>query len=344
MYIYGTWLLDETTGTNLSDSSGNDNDGTTNGTLSGGDGVQLTESQTINLPVEISTETSLGVFFFAKATISQKEQTLISNTSGVSMDSLTIGVDSSGLVYADHGGNRVLSTVTLDGNETHIGYIYDNRYYTQQLFINGVAVATETFSNPFTNNTNSFTVGESFSGNVRKIYMYSGEISSSVPEGLYNEEDIELILPSGTVYASRVQVSGDIITRDVLFRDEYLVSSGTNTKKNHFVYDSTTDEVIQTSSIKNNTDGTLGVMVKDSSIMSTPLKIKHDAMTIGLDDNTATLDTSGLKFKSESAGIYFGGNQEFRITMTTDTPSRLTFQNFDTTTQEYVTKYSVANK
>ena len=78
--------------------------------------------------------------------------------------------------------------------------------------------------------------------------------------------------------------------------------------------------------------------------MTTPLKIKHDTMTIGLDDNAATLDTSGLKFRSGSAGIYFGGNQEFRITMTTDTPSRLTFQNFDTTTQEYVTKYSVANK
>ena len=217
MSVSGIWLLDETSGAIVSDSSGNSPDGTTNGTPSGVLGVLLTGPQTINLPVQLSSEASFGVFLFFRSTNPTSNQVLLSNSSGNSSDSITIGVDSTGVPYVTHLNNTVSGKDPIDSSETHLGYSYDHSYNIQYLFVNGVITSTITGTSSSNNNSNTLTLGSTFSGHIRGVYLYSGLVQSNVPEGLSKGRDPNFVIPSGTVYASRVEDSGDVVHRSTLY-------------------------------------------------------------------------------------------------------------------------------
>lgn len=161
---------------------------------------------------------------------------------------------------------------------------------------------------------------------------------------------MSLILPSGTVYASRVEDSGDIVHGGTIFKNEAMVSTTFKSNKAHFVHDTTSDEVYQTSSIQHESDatgansGSIKLRVKESDNMNTHVDVRPGEIIVGNGESVATIDVTGLRFNSDSAGLYFGENQEFRIVMTSDIPSRLRYQNYDSSTGEYVTKYSVLNR
>lgn len=350
MSLSGQWLLDETSGTALVDGSSNSYTGTTNGTPSGAQGVLLTESQTIDLPIQLSSDTHVGVFLFIQSSDPVSEQVVLSNSSGNASDSLVIGVDSSGVPYVNHLDNVISGTEPIDSSETHLGYIYDHGYNIQYLYINGSVTSTVYGTSVSTNNSNTLTLGSAFSGYIRGVHIYSGAVESSVPEGLAKDADPSFIIPSGTVYASRVEESGDIVHRGTIYRNECFTSSLFKANKAHYVHDEALDEVTQTSSVQHKSDatgtrsGSINLRVKDSSEMNTRVDIGPGETRIGHGDAVSTLDVSGLRFSSDSAGLHFGENQEFRIIMTSDTPPRLRFQSYDSSTGQYVTKYSVVNK
>jgi len=306
MSVSGIWLLEETSGTIVADSSGNSQDGTTNGTPSGALGVLLTGPQSINIPVQLSSETSVGVFFFFQSTNPISNQVLLSNSSGNPSDSITIGINPTGIPYVTHLNNTIMGKEPIESSETHLGYSYDHSYNIQYLFINGVILA--------------------------------------------KGRDPTLIIPSGTVYASRVEDSGDVVHRETLYRNEYFTSSTLNANKAHFVHDEALGEVNQSSSIHHTSDGTgtlcgkLNLRVRDSELMASQVHINPGETRIGSGEGMATLDVNGLRFNSDASGLHFGTNQEFRIITDPGPPSRLVFQNYDQTTGQYVTKYCVINR
>lgn len=350
MSLSGQWILDETSGTTLIDSSSNSNTGTTNGTPSGGQGVLLTESQTINLPIDLSSDTSLGVFLFIQSSNPVSDQIVMSNSSGNASDSIIIGVDPSGVPYINHLNNTISGIVPIDSSETHVGYVYDHGYNIQYLYVNGMVTSTSYGTSSSTNNSNPLVLGSSFSGYIRGVHTYSGIVESSIPEGLAKGTDPSLIIPSGTIYASRVEDSGDVVHSGTIYRNEYFTSSLLKANKAHYVHDEVLDEVNQTSSIQHKSDatgttsGSINLRVKDADKMNTHVDIRPGETRIGNGDAISTIDVSGLRFNSDSAALHFGENQEFRIMMTQDTPSRLMFQSYDSSSEQYVTKYSVVNK
>ena len=353
MSLYGQWLLDETSGTSLADGSPNSNTGSTDGTPSGALGVFLTESQTIDLPVQLSSETSISIFLFVRATTSPvSERTIVSNSSGDASESLTIGLDPSGVPYVTHLGNTISGEVPIGTTETHLGFVYDHGYNIQYLYINGTITSTlygTVDTSSISNNSNTITLGAVFSGYIRGVHMYSGVVQSNIPEGLAKETDPSLIIPSGTVYASRVEESGDVVHGGIIFNNEHLTSSLLKANKAHYVHDEILNEVYQTSSTQHRSDATgkqsgyINLRVRNSTEMHTRVDTSPGETKIGYGDSVATIDVSGLRFNSESAGLHFGENQEFRIVMTSDTPPRLRFQSYDSSTGQYVTKYSVVN-
>ncbi len=157
----------------------------------------------------------------------------------------------------------------------------------------------------------------------------------------------------GTVYASRVEGSGDVVHAGTLFRHEMFAGTTLDAHKAHFVHDGASGEVSQSSSIHHKSDaagpagpttGTLHLRVRDSALVSSRVQATPGSTRIGGDrEGAATLDVKGLRFNSDSAGLHFGENQEFRIVMTQEAPPRLRFQGFDAARGEYVTKFSVAN-
>lgn len=56
-------------------------------------------------------------------------------------------------------------------------------------------------------------------------------------------------------------------------------------------------------------------------------------------DREAVL-SKGLSFNSDESAIYFGHLKTFRIMFEDDDPARLVFQYFDSSTSQYVTKFS----
>lgn len=350
MSVSGIWLLEETSGTIVADSSGNSQDGTTNGTPSGALGVLLTGPQSINIPVQLSSETSVGVFFFFQSTNPISNQVLLSNSSGNPSDSITIGINPTGIPYVTHLNNTIMGKEPIESSETHLGYSYDHSYNIQYLFINGVIASTMSGTSSSTNNSNTLTLGSVFSGHIRGVYLYSGVVQSNIPEGLAKGRDPTLIIPSGTVYASRVEDSGDVVHRETLYRNEYFTSSTLNANKAHFVHDEALGEVNQSSSIHHTSDGTgtlcgkLNLRVRDSELMASQVHINPGETRIGSGEGMATLDVNGLRFNSDASGLHFGTNQEFRIITDPGPPSRLVFQNYDQTTGQYVTKYCVINR
>lgn len=350
MSLIGGWLLNETTGNSLADGSTNSYTGTTNGTTSGEQGVLLTGPQTISLPLQLSAEASIGIFMFIKASSPLTEQTVLSNSSGTASDSIIMGINASGIPYVTHLGNTVMGVGQIDTSEVHIGYVYDEGYNIQYMYVNGSIVSTKYGASVSSNNSNTLTLGSTFAGYIRDVNVYSGIVSSSVPEGLSGGRDPSLILPSGTIYASRVEESGDIVHGGTIFKNEYMVSTTFKANKAHFVHDTTIDEVYQTSSIQHESDatgansGSIKLRVKESDKMNTHVDVRPGETRVGNGESVATVDVTGLRFNSDSAGLYFGENQEFRIVMTSDTPPRLRYQNYDSSTGEYVTKYSVLNR
>lgn len=360
MSLSGQWILDETTGSDLVDSSSNSSSsttGTTNGTLSGEQGVFLTESQTINLPIQLSLENSIGIFLFLKPTLEVSGLVVLSNSSGSAVDSLTIGTDGTGTPYVSHLDSTITGKNPIElASETHVGYAYDHNYGIQYLYINGSITSTRYADTSSTaNNANTLTLGSLFTGYIRGVHVYSGVVQSRVPEGLATERDPDFILPSGTVYASRVEASGDVVHNGTIFRNRHLVSSTSSTTSTdvaHYAHDETTGEVNQTSSIQHRVDdfstgsqsGTISLRVRDVSQMNAHVEITPGETRIGYGDGVSTIDVSGLRFNSDSAGLYFGENQEFRIVMIPDTPPRLGFQSYDSSTSQYVTKYSIVNR
>ena len=355
MSLLGKWTLEETTGNILEDTSANGNNGTTNGTLTGDQGILLTESQTINIPVSLSSETSMGIFLFINSDMSVSDQVVLSNLSSDESDSLVIGINPLGIPYVSHLGNHIDAGNPIDSSETHIGYRYDYEYNIQYLHINGVLTSTSYGSygsygsNQTGNNSNTLILGSSFSGTVRELNIYSGMVESNVPEGLAKGLDPSFILPSGTVYASRVEESGSTVHKGVVYRSEIFTSDSLSATKAHYVHDEEASEVNQSSSIQYKADstsastGTINLKVREESKMETHVEIRSDRTRIGTGDARATLDVSGLRFNSDSAGLHFGENQEFRISMTSDSPSRLRFQSYDSSSGQYVTKYSILN-
>ncbi len=217
------------------------------------------------------------------------------------------------------------------------------------MYVDGTVVATKYGESFSSNNDNTLTLGSAFTGYIRDVHVYSGIVSSSVPEGLSGGRDPSLILPSGTVYASRVEESGDVVHGGTIFNNEHMVSTTRTGNKAHFVHDTTTGEVYHTSSIQHKSDATGGnsgsikIRVRDAEKMNTHLDVRPGETRVGNGESVATVDAKGLRFNTDSAGLYFGENQEFRIVMTSETPSRLRYQNYDSSKGEYVTKYSVLN-
>lgn len=348
MSVSGHWLLDETSGTSLTDSSGNSLNGTTNGTTSGTSGVTLTTVQTISIPITFDSETSFGVFFFANPDTPLLSQTLFTNDGGDSATSITISLDSSGIPNVNHG-NNIISGVEPVSGITHFGYVFDDEGHSQSLYINGTIVSTRSSITNITNNSNTITLGTGFSGTILDIYTYTGSVLPSIVEGLATDSDGLFILPVGTVYGSRVESGGDIVQRDVGFRNDYRVSSNLNSTHKHFVYDPISNTTEESSRLKyaadeTQTTGSVNMLVRDGSDMKYSFQAQPEVIAIESSETKASFTPIGLQFNSNDAGIYFGENQEFRIIFDSSSPSRLSFQNYITSTGTYVTKYSVVNK
>jgi hypothetical protein len=350
MSVSGHWILDEISGTSLTEYSGNSTDGSTDGTPSGTKGVVLTASQTITIPITYDSETSFGVFFFANPTTPILQQTLFTNSNGDPSTSLTFSINSSGIPTVNHGGNVISGDTVLSG-KTHFGYVFDDSGHVQYLYINGTVVSTRSGISRISNNTNTVTMGEGFAGSILGIYTYSGYVLPSIVEGLATVFNGVYILPVGTVYGSKVDTAGDIVQRDVSFKEQYSVSGDNKSSHRHFVYNSALNTNEESSRIENfahkttRTTGEVIMRVRENiDYMKPILKVTPEVVVIESDTTTLSFAVAGMQFNSDDAGIYFGEEQEFRIIFDNSTPSRISFQNYDIATATYITRYSVANE
>ena len=150
--------------------------------------------------------------------------------------------------------------------------------------------------------------------------------------------ETNLTLPTGAVYGSRVETSGDISVGNITLSHSYRVCElGEILGSSDSVFvsmDSGTIEATRISSQIANTTGTLAIGVRQDDKISGTLETSPTLTTI----SGAVVDEKGLSF--DAACIYFGGEKTFRIKYDLSTPPRLLFQSLSSS-GEYVTKFSI---
>lgn len=156
------------------------------------------------------------------------------------------------------------------------------------------------------------------------------------------------ITPFGTIYGSQVQTSGDLDTRDVIFQNDYRVSTDFKTSHSNFVYNPTNDTTEESTRITQKSDGIsstglVELRVRDNEEMTLGVQVRPSVLEFEGADTRAVFTPLGLRFNTDNACIFFGKNQEFRIHYVSDNPPRLAFQYYDSVLDDYVTKHSILN-
>ena len=154
--------------------------------------------------------------------------------------------------------------------------------------------------------------------------------------------------PFGTVYGAQVQESADLDTRDVIFQNDYRVSTDFKSSHSNFVYNVANDTTEESTRITQKSDGLYStglveMRVRDNAEMTLGVQVRAGIVEVEGADTIGTFTTEGLRFNNDDACIFFGENQEFCIRFISSTPSRLSFQYYNTASQSYVTKMSVLN-
>lgn len=357
MSLSGHWELEETTGSSLTDSSGNSINGTTNGTPSGTQGVLLTSIQTIQLPYSFENNESISIGFFVTLSFIGTQQTLFSTYSSVGDNSVVIHIDSNGYLVATHNSPTAYSISSISpisaSVETHVSYCYDYETSTQYIFINGVLESSSNSIGQITYNSNSITMGSTFVGYIRDVYIYSSNIGPAGVEGLAKNLDSSFILPFGTVYGSKVSRSADVTSREPVFQNQYRVieSDGSHTAKSshgNFIYNSTNDTTEESTRVLMSTDslqktGAVSFKLRDDLSMVCALEFQPSLTTIQASGISTFFTPEGLKTNADESALYFGASQTFRIKLETGIPNRLLIQYYDSSSNEYKTKTSIVN-
>lgn len=165
--------------------------------------------------------------------------------------------------------------------------------------------------------------------------------------------------PGGESQASTIRSSGDVVVRDLLFRDLYQVGDKvagetTYVSNSFFVYDSSDDSTTECSRVsagltddKNTGSVTIDLLNVSSmkrTFTTTPAETSISC-TNGIDDTTATFASTGLSFDSDRGDIYFGADRDFRIHFADVDgldPAMLQIQSLSGS--EYVTRFLVTSE
>lgn len=165
--------------------------------------------------------------------------------------------------------------------------------------------------------------------------------------------------PGGVAQATAIRSSGDVVVRDLLFRDLYQVGDKvagetTYVANSFFVYDSSDNSTTECSRVsagltddKNTGSVTIDLLNSSSlkrTFATTPAETSISC-TNGTDDTTATFASTGLHFDSDRGDIYFGADRDFRIHFADVDgldPAMLQIQSLSGS--EYVTRFLVTSE
>lgn len=94
----------------------------------------------------------------------------------------------------------------------------------------------------------------------------------------------------------------------------------------------------------------IGVLHTDSNankFIEPTISMAHDTTVISTQANdttsSATFQSAGLSFDTDTASIFFGASKNFKIAFTDGTPALLQIQSLDSTSGEYVTRLEVSD-
>ena len=201
--------------------------------------------------------------------------------------------------------------------------------------------------------------GSSFHVNSQLVSVVSGSIILVV-----REDTDPAPFPGGDTYASQILSAGDLVVRDLVIRSSSQVVekvSGDTTygKNSFFVHDSTAGTTKEVSRVSHGLDDagetgsvSIDLLYTDSlaveSIVNTFTTDPSSTTITSRDDTettTATFDSGGLSFDSDSGAIYFGAGKEFRIQYTDAIgldPSMLKIESLSGT--DYLTRFLITNE
>ena len=209
-------------------------------------------------------------------------------------------------------------------------------------------------------NSKEFYHGDRFVVGSRMVEVVEGSLI------LVLYDDVPLEFPGGVTTASTVSSAGDIVLRDLIMQSSSQVTqkvSGDFTygSSSYYVYDSINGTTLETTRVRHSLDdsGEIGsisfnVLYTSSSgtqVMHPSLEVDPSKAKFSAVDSTgsleATLDSSGLRFNSDSGDVYFGSSQEFRIHFEPSSgndPAMLQIQGYDTGSGGYVTRQLITNE
>ncbi len=207
---------------------------------------------------------------------------------------------------------------------------------------------------------NIYTYGDKFSIGDQMVNVVKGSII------LILYDDGPGLFPGGATTASQVLTSGDVVMRDLIMRSSYQVTEKvdgdyTYGQTSFFMYNSSansTQEATRVTHFLDDGQTTGGVTIDVLYTPSTGSAVLHRSVVIEPSETTfttidsttttaATFDTNGLRFNSNTADVYFGESQDFRIhyePASGNDPSMLQIQGYDSTSDSYITRQLITNE
>lgn len=150
--------------------------------------------------------------------------------------------------------------------------------------------------------------------------------------------------PTEAVYGSQVSVSGDLVVRDMVYRERHSIEETLVSNQSFYVAGDDVQEATRMVHHHDPVTSSAALSVETLRVdgdkhMVTSLGVAPSQTVLASDGVTATF-SKGLSFDSDDSAIYFGGSKTFRIKYTEGPPGRLLFQCLDS--GSYVTKFSCA--
>lgn len=212
----------------------------------------------------------------------------------------------------------------------------------------------------YTPSTDSFVFGDRVLKIGDKFELFGRTVT--VADGsivLVFEDTVALTYPFDTTTASNVvgslgsQFAKNITCNVINVIGSKITGDSGSTYSSAWVYDTTTDTIAEATRIVHTIDETsenatisIGVLHTDASsnaFIEPVIQCAPDATIISAQDasdNTVstTINPNGISFDTDTACMYFGASQTFRISFEEGPPAILSIQSYDAGSGSYVTK------
>ena len=264
----------------------------------------------------------------------------------------------------------VLTEAVTDGQKYAVGqgsklflpFSKDNKKLMQTVTLVGdsdeATLAYDTEANAFGYGGEMYTVGDKFEMFGRTITVADGSIVLLFADTVAKTWPFQATKALAVVGAAGSNFMTNLTANVVNLVGSKVDGAEGSTYSSAWVHnttDSSTMEVTRFVHTLNDTstDGalSLGVLHTDANsntFIEPVIQCSYDATTISTQNTSdtttsATFESTGLSFDTDSARIYFGSAKNFRIGFSDGTPALLQIQSLDSVTGEYVTRLEVSD-